>query len=251
MNFSGIKNIIKLLFIIPFLIGIWSIVLIQLGLINVNVDLPDRDDMLEAYQKAEQANRDNTLAAYQKEAQLDQDNAEGWNQLGLLLFRTGELTQAEEAFRKVLALGEAHQDQEEQARASQQSGHCISDMGGAGQGRRDAQEGFELHKALGSKEGMAANYGSLGLMYRIRGELDKAEEMHRKALELDKALGRKEGMAQDYGNLGSVYVTLGEMDKAEEMYRNSLDISKALGLKQVSANQYSSLGLLYIGYGGN
>ncbi|CAK8720504.1 MAG: TPR repeat-containing protein [Candidatus Electronema aureum] len=57
------------------------------------------------------------LAAYQKAVQLDPDNAAGWTWLGHLFCRTGELAQAEEAYRKVLALAEAHQNQDEQAAA--------------------------------------------------------------------------------------------------------------------------------------
>ncbi|MCI5191229.1 MAG: tetratricopeptide repeat protein, partial [Candidatus Electrothrix sp. AS4_5] len=55
------------------------------------------------------------LVHYRKAVQLDPDNADGWNMLGNLLQRTGELVQAEEAYQKVLALADAHQDQEEQA----------------------------------------------------------------------------------------------------------------------------------------
>ncbi|MCI5227638.1 MAG: tetratricopeptide repeat protein [Candidatus Electrothrix sp. AX2] len=77
------------------------------------------------------------LVHYRKAVQLDPDNAEGWNQLGNLLLRTGKLAQAEEAFHKVLALAEAHQDQEKQAMA----------------------------------------LGNLGLVHETRGELDKAEEI--------------------------------------------------------------------------
>jgi tetratricopeptide (TPR) repeat protein len=145
------------------------------------------------------------LAAYQKAVVLDPDNAEGWIWLGILLEHTGELAQAEEAYRKVLALAEAHQNQEEQAWA----------------------------------------VGNLGLVYKIRGELDKAEEMHRKALALDEALGRKEGMANQYGNLGNVYQTRGDLAQAEEMYNKSLEISEALNLKETTASIYGNLGEVY------
>ncbi|CAK8724529.1 hypothetical protein LDFHOB_14540 [Candidatus Electronema aureum] len=124
------------------------------------------------------------LAAYQKAVQLDPDNAKGWNQLATLCLRTGELTQAEEAYRKVLALGKAHQDKKEQALA----------------------------------------LGNLGLVYRTRGELDKAEEMHRKSLEISEALGLKEVTALNYRNLGGVYKKRGELDKAEEMWKKSLHL---------------------------
>ena len=145
------------------------------------------------------------LLHYRKAVQLDPDNAADWTWLGNLLHRTGELTQAEEAYHKVQALAEAHQDKKIQANA----------------------------------------YIGLGLVYDTRGELDKAEEMYRKGLELDEALGRKEGMAAAYGNLGVVYKTRGDLDKAEEMYRKSLEISEALGLKETVAAMYTNLGLLY------
>ena len=56
--------------------------------------------------------------------------------------------------------------------------------------------------------------------------------MHRKSLEIDEALGRKEGMASAYGNLGILYAIRGELDRAEEMYRKSLELNEALGHKE-------------------
>ena len=62
-----------------------------------------------------------------------------------------------------------------------------------------------LRIAKKGSEKQAMVLGNLGLIYRTRGELDKAEEMHKKALEINEKLGRLEGMANQYGNLGSVY----------------------------------------------
>jgi tetratricopeptide (TPR) repeat protein len=153
-----------------------------------------------------------SLTAYRKSVKLDPDHEDGWNHLGILLGRTGEIVQAEEAFRKVLALAEAQQDNKWQAKA----------------------------------------ISNLGILYRTRGDLDRAEEMFRKGLELNQALGRKEGMAINYANLGNVHQTRGELDRAEEMYQKSLEISKALGLKdastklkKASAKLYGNLGALY------
>jgi Tfp pilus assembly protein PilF len=36
-------------------------------------------------------------------------------------------------------------------------------------------------------------------------------------------------MAQDYGNLGIVYKTRGELDKAEEVWKKSLRLYQAMG----------------------
>ncbi len=185
------------------------------------------------------------LAAYRKAVELDPDNADGWNMLAALFFRTGELAQAEAAWRKVLALGEAHQDKEEQSAALSNLGIVHRTRGDLDKAEEMHQKGLELDQALGSKEGMAINYANLGSVAYKRGDLDKAEEMYRKSLEIAQASGSKEGMAQDYGNLGLVHQTRGDLDKAEEMYRKSLAISEALGLKEATANQYGNLGNVY------
>ncbi len=86
---------------------------------------------------------------------------------------------------------------------------------------------------------MARDYGNLGLIYRSRGELDRAEEMHKKSLAINEKLGRQEGIAIQYCNLGLLYRTPGELDRAEDMLKKSLVLSKAVGavprVKQVQA----------------
>lgn len=87
--------------------------------------------------------------------------------------------------------------------------------------------------------------GNLGIVYRIRGDLGKAEEMHLKSLEINKKLGRLEVMAINYGNLGNVYFERDNLDKAEEMYLKSLEINKKLGWLEGMAINYGNLGIVY------
>ena len=107
------------------------------------------------------------------------------------------------------------------------------------------RKALEINEKLGRLEGMAIQYGNLGLIYETRGDLDRAEEMHRKALEIDEKLGRLEGMATAYGNLGLIYQTRGDLDLAEEMYFKSLEINEKLGQPEGVANQYGNLGVIY------
>ncbi len=81
------------------------------------------------------------------------------------------------------------------------------------------------------REIQAVAYGNLGLIYRIRGELDRAEEFHIKSLNIEEKLGRLEGMASDYGNLGNIYSIRGELDKAEEYWQKSLALFTKVGAK--------------------
>ncbi len=107
------------------------------------------------------------------------------------------------------------------------------------------RKALEIHKELGWLEGMANQYGSLGLIYCTGGDLDKAQEMHRKALEIYEKLGHREAMAIQYGNLGSVYRIRGDLEKAEEMHRMALEIAEQAGRIEAMANQYGNLGLIY------
>ena len=91
----------------------------------------------------------------------------------------------------------------------------------------------------------AAAWGNLGLIYRKRGGLDRAEEMHQKSLAIEEKLGRQEGMASDYSNLGLIYEKRGELDRAEEMYQKALAINEKLGRQEGMAINYGNLGLIY------
>ena len=101
------------------------------------------------------------LNAYRRATQLDPDNEQGWNQLGHLLKRTGQLKDAETAYQRVLALGEKSNDQ----------------------------------------SWIAIAYGNLGIVYQIRGELEQAEAMYQKSLTLFREIGAKSQIKQVQGLL--------------------------------------------------
>ena len=104
---------------------------------------------------------------------------------------------------------------------------------------------LEIYKALGRREGMADQYGNLGNIYLIRGDLVKAEAYHLKSLEIEKALGRMEGMADQYGSLGNIYKDRRDLAKAEKYYLESLLIYKMLGHQEGVAKIYGNLGNIY------
>jgi Flp pilus assembly protein TadD len=51
------------------------------------------------------------------------------------------------------------------------------------------RKALTLHETIGNKEGIANAYGNLGIMYQIRGDLDKAEAKYLKALSLFQQIG--------------------------------------------------------------
>ena len=172
---------------------------------------------------------DKALAAYREAVALDPDDPDGWNRLGQLLRRTGDLDGATEAYNRVLSLGNRTTDRATIAIATGNLGILYTTRGELDRAEEMYRKSLEINEALGRREGMASDYGNLGILYATRGEIDRAEEMFRKSLELNEALGRKEGMASDYGNLGNLYQTRGELDRAEEMYRKSLELFREIG----------------------
>jgi tetratricopeptide (TPR) repeat protein len=107
------------------------------------------------------------------------------------------------------------------------------------------EKALKLDEELGSKEGMAIGLGNVGIVYGIKGELEKALEYHEEALKLDEELGRKEGIAADLGNVGIVYKIKGELDKALEYHRRALKLHEELGSKEGMAAGYGNIGIVY------
>jgi protein O-GlcNAc transferase len=192
-------------------------------------------------------NTQEALQAYRRATQLDPGNADGWNNLGHLLLRVGELDEAMAAYNTVLALGERHGDKVEIAAAYGNLGLVYKTRGELDKAIEFQQKALKLNEALGRKEGMADDYVNLGNVHLTRGELDKAVEFYQKALKLMEELGSKEGMAILYGNLGIVYEQRGDLDKAIEFHQKALKLNESLGRKQGMANAYGNLGNVYSG----
>ena len=125
---------------------------------------------------------------------------------------------------------------------AQESGYIMYSLGDLDGAEAMHRKALEIEEKLGRLEGMANQYGNLGIVLRTRGDLDGAEAMYRKALEINEKLGRLEGMARQYGSLGNVLVTRGDLDGAEAMYRKSLEIDEKLGRLEGMANAYGNLG---------
>ena len=104
---------------------------------------------------------------------------------------------------------------------------------------------LELNEELGRKEGMAIQLGNIGIVHKIKGELDKALEYHGKALELNEELGRKEGIAADLGNIGIVYQIKRELDKALEYHGKALELDEELRRKEGIAADLGNIGIVY------
>ena len=71
----------------------------------------------------------------------------------------------------------------------------------------------------------------MGVIYAKRGDLEKAEQMYKKALEIDEKLGRREGIAIRYKNLGLIQQTRGDLSEARVYMKKALEIFRNIGIK--------------------
>lgn len=53
--------------------------------------------------------------------------------------------------------------------------------------------------------------------------------MHRQSLEINEQLGRREGMALAYGSLGSIYKARGDLDQARVLWNRARTLYMELG----------------------
>jgi tetratricopeptide (TPR) repeat protein len=104
---------------------------------------------------------------------------------------------------------------------------------------------FKIDVKLGNIEGIARNYNELGVIYLTRGLLEKAEIIFIKSLEISERIGMYEVQLSCYGNLGNIYLRNGELDKAEEKYKRELELSEKIGLLDHIASNCGNMGVLY------
>jgi len=151
----------------------------------------------------------------------------------------GKLTEAEAEYARLIV-------QTDSLDALNRYGHFLNRVGRLSQAQIMCERVAELADLRDDERSKAAAFGNLGLIYQTRGELDQAEEMHRKSLAIERRLGRQEeGMASNYGNLGLIYRARSDFDEAERMLRKSLEISERLGWQEGMANSYGNLGLTH------
>lgn len=95
----------------------------------------------------------------------------------------------------------------------------------------------------------AASYNEIGVIYKAKGELEKAIEYYEKALRInEKVLGKEHSeIATNLNNIGAVYNDKGEYDMALEYYGMALLIrEKVFGREHpVIATSYNNLGFVY------
>ena len=167
-----------------------------------------------------------------------------YHQLGLIAGERRRLDEAEDWYRRSLALEIELRDKPGTASTYHQLGMVAEYRGRLDDAEEWYRKSLAIKEEYGDRLGTAITYHQLGMVAQYRGRLDDAEEWYRKSLAIKEEYGDRLGTAITYHQLGMVAQYQGRLDKAEDWYRRSLDIRQQLGDKVGMALTFGQLGLL-------
>lgn len=84
-----------------------------------------------------------------------------------------------------------------------------------------------------------------GLVYKVKGEWDKAIDYYQRSLAIKEKVADEHEMAPTFNNLGNVYQAKGEWDRAIDYHQRSLAIFEKVGDEYLMSTVFNNLGLVY------
>jgi tetratricopeptide (TPR) repeat protein len=106
------------------------------------------------------------------------------------------------------------------------------------------RKSLAIEEELGNRPGMADSYHVLGSVALLRARLNDAEDWYRKSLVIKQELGNRPHTAMTYHQLGMVAQFRGRLDDAKDLYRKAVAIEEEFGDRPGMALTYGQLGLL-------
>ncbi|NJK75210.1 MAG: tetratricopeptide repeat protein [Microcoleus sp. SU_5_6] len=106
-------------------------------------------------------------------------------------------------------------------------------------------QSLPLSQAAGDRKQVASTISNFGFVYLKLGEKQKALEYFKQSLPLARAAGDRSGEAITLTNIGNTYSDLGEKQQALEYYRQSLPLTRAVGDRRGEAITLNNIGKVY------
>jgi tetratricopeptide (TPR) repeat protein len=102
-----------------------------------------------------------------------------------------------------------------------------------------------IRQELGDQHGLADTYNVIGSLYLYKGNLDKALDYYNKSLNIFEELENIPPKSKLLNNIGLIYWQKGDLDKALEYYHKSFTNFQKIGNRQHFAISLSNIGLVY------
>jgi tetratricopeptide (TPR) repeat protein len=201
---------------------------------------------------------EDAVAAYARAADLAPENAEAQMLVGVLHLRAGNLSAAEAAFRRQIALGGAGNGSTDSAVARYRGNTMLGDVlaardehGAAMAAYTAAQEEVKglLERDgdnVGLKRDLSVTCDRIGDVHAAKGDMAGALACYRQSLELTEELAKgdparmvwQRDLSVSYDRIGDVLMKAGDHAGALERFRKGLDIAKTLVLHDPNNAQW-------------
>jgi len=106
-------------------------------------------------------------------------------------------------------------------------------------------EALAIAEEIDDQKRIGAAYSSIGLVYYNRGNFDEAIDYQLRAAAIEEVMDNKQGLLAIYNNIGIIYDNLGLYDKAIDYHHKSLKLKEELGDKSGIAGSYSNIGSIH------
>ncbi|CAF1068388.1 unnamed protein product [Adineta ricciae] len=198
------------------------------------------------------ADDDPQLRALTERVEGEIEGDTGWQRLGNLLLRIGQMEKAEDLYTVLL---KQTSDESDTALYYHNLGYLKNQQGDYKTAVEYYERVLEIRqKTLPSNHHLlATSYNNIGGVYDNMGDYSKALTFYKKTLEIEEKTlpSNHPHLATSYNNLGAVCYSMGEYSKALTFYEQALEIrQKALPSNHPDfAQSYNNIGLVYMNIG--
>jgi tetratricopeptide (TPR) repeat protein len=111
------------------------------------------------------------------------------------------------------------------------------------------EQHLTIAREIGDRRGEGAALGNLGIAYKNLGEPQRAIQFYEQALLIDREIGDRRGERNALGNLGTAYAALGETSRAIQFVEQQLAIDREIGDRRAEGIALVNLGSTYLKLG--
>ncbi|KAA3600854.1 MAG: tetratricopeptide repeat protein [Calditrichaeota bacterium] len=167
-------------------------------------------------------------------------------QKGETLKLIGEWKEPENLFKRALELSQKIEDKRRIAKSNHSLGWLFDLQGDSNKAVEFYEKSLKISEELGNKRQISKTVRNMGIVYEVKGDYVKAMEFYEKDIKFCEKNGDKRGVSKTVGNMGNVYLHKGDYDKAMECYEKLLRFSEGVGDKSEISRAVGNMGNVYL-----
>ncbi len=161
--------------------------------------------------------------------------------VGALLYKTGDYSQASLYFFKVLTLARKMNNDKLRAICLSNLSQLSNKMNNYGQSIEYLNEALALQQKLGNRQAESNVLANYGTTYTEIKNYEKAREMFGQALKIKEETNDQKGIASVYINLGIIAKNENDIPLSKQYINKALEIGRHIGDKEVEANAINTM----------